>query len=381
MQYSTFRRELLISVCAIAATILWGSVVYGGPADGQQPVSDVAVDSSGDVYGVTPYGGQSNFGAVFKIDPARQEVLLHTFTGGSDGAYPSGIIYDESTGNIFGMTSEGGNGSNCFSGCGVVYRLSPDGIETVLHNFDVTDGIAPVGKLVRDESGTLYGVSSQGGAFGYGALFRLKASGDFAVLHSFAYHDGAYPASGPIQDGAGNLYGTTEAGGGYDGGVVYKIAAIGDSTSTVVHTFTGGSDGSGPKGGLALDDHGNLYGAAYFGGDRGYGVVYKISPHEKFRTLYSFTDGADGASPAGDLIEAGGKLYGTVYRGGAFDDGAVFEITKSGTETVLHSFAGGGGGIYPYSGVTLGPNRFLYGVTSLGGHGVGLGTAFRLKRS
>ena len=171
------------------------------------------------------------------------------------------------------------------------------------------------------------------------------------VLHSFTGYpsDGARPYAGLIADSAGNLYGTTVYGGASSGvggpgnGVAFKLAP--DGTETVLYSFTGGSDGAEPYAGLILDSTGNLYGTTAGGGASDWGVVFKLAPDGTETVLYSFTGGSDGTGPyAGLILDSAGNLYGTTAGGGASDLGVVFKLAPDGTggytETVLHSFKG-----------------------------------------
>ena len=164
---------------------------------------------------------------VFKLAPAGTETVLYSFTGGADGAFPGGVLLRDTAGNLYGTTERGGaNSSACEAGtCGVVFKVSPDGAETMLHTFTGGgDGGNPYAGLLRDTAGNLYGTTLNGGAYGLGVVFRLAPDGTETVLHSFAGGgEGANPGADLIQDGAGNLYGTTLNGGAYGAGVVFKL--------------------------------------------------------------------------------------------------------------------------------------------------------------
>ncbi|MGH6841232.1 MAG: choice-of-anchor tandem repeat GloVer-containing protein, partial [Methylocella sp.] len=172
---------------------------------------------------------------------------------------------------------------------------------------------------------------------------------------------------------------------------VLVLAAAGGGASaapveTVLYSFKGGSDGAGPNGGLIADSKGNLYGTTRHGGASGNGTVFKLSPGGTETVLYTFTGGSDGALPSGGLIaDSSGNLYGVTASGGASSDGGVvFKLSPSGTETVLYSFKGGSDGSNPYSGLIADSGGNLYGTTELGGApgsgcgGFGCGTVFKL---
>jgi uncharacterized repeat protein (TIGR03803 family) len=197
-------------------------------------------DAAGNLYGTTEFGGVYNgycetpdphnnytCGVVFKLSPSGNETVLHTFAGRpTDGGNPSAGLLRDAAGNLYGTTVVGGPGSSaCLpysaSGtCGVVFKLSPTGTETLLHTFTGPDGASPSAGLIKDTRGNLYGTTSRGGAHGQGVVFELircdsEPSGyEFKVLYSFTGGaDGALPRAGLVQDSAGNLYGTTQFGG------------------------------------------------------------------------------------------------------------------------------------------------------------------------
>jgi uncharacterized repeat protein (TIGR03803 family) len=186
-------------------------------------------DASGNLYGVTLLGGAYDAGAVFELDTTGKESVLYSFTGGTDGSGPFSELTADASGNLYGLTTGGGNlGCGAGSGCGVVFELSPnsDGWkETTLYVFcslsNCADGESPTGgPLVLDRAGNLYGVTYYGGTSqcfggsGCGVVFELDAGGKETVLHSFTGGtDGGEPLKGLTIDAAGNLYGATELGG------------------------------------------------------------------------------------------------------------------------------------------------------------------------
>jgi uncharacterized repeat protein (TIGR03803 family) len=271
----------------------------GGMSDGWAADSPVARDAAGNLYGTTEYGGPAEAGVIFKVAPDGKETILHSFTAGSDGCTPIGVTLDGS-GNLYGVAEEGGGGSTCAEGEGVLFKLDTAGNNfTVLGTFGGSGGAYPDSPLLLDASGNLYGETAEGGnstgcSDGCGTVFEFSATGQETVLYSFCSlsncEDGQGPGGGLVRDSAGNLYGITEFGGKYRNcngdtcGVVFKLAANG--TETVLHTFTGGTDGALPAGGPVMDGLGNLYGTASEGGDAnchfngipGCGVVFKLTP-------------------------------------------------------------------------------------------------------
>jgi hypothetical protein len=309
------------------------------------------------------------------------ETVLHSFTGLRDGAEPIGNLIFDKAGNIYGTTAFGGIDSGnigCNGGrCGVAFKLSPNANgswnETLLHAFSGrTDGSTPEG-LVSDVSGNLYGTTQRGGnlsgceGFGCGVVYKLSPNGtggwNQTVLYSFTgAADGAYPNPGLILDAAGNLYGTTYGGGSSAGicavggcGIVFKLSrAVGVWKESIIHTFIGGNDGQWPTAPVVFDNVGNLYGTTYAGGKGLAGTAFRLSKNSngfwKESTLHAFTGGADGGQVnAGLILDTAGNLYGTTVSGGTGTGscpncGVVFELSPSAIgpwlETILHYFAG-----------------------------------------
>lgn len=246
---------------------------------------------------------------------------------------------------------------------------------SVIHSFNEVfpGGASPDAPLHRGASGNFYGTTFIGGPYNSGVVFKLDAGGQETILHNFTGGpDGAGPAGGLVADPAGNLYGTTYAGGlagagEYKGGagVVYKIDTAGQFS--VLYTFTGGADGSGPAAGVILDRAGNLYGTTYYGGAAdNWGVVYKLSPSGRQTVLHTFTGTTDGANPvAGVTLDAAGNLYGTTYYGGLgyppYSYGVIYKLSPAGQETVLFTFDAGNSGVHPTARVTLDAAGNIYG--------------------
>jgi uncharacterized repeat protein (TIGR03803 family) len=309
---------------------------FSGPPDGANPSGGLVIDSSGDLYGTTLWGGTSNLGTVFKVSAAGSETLLHSFAGGSDGMNPEGGVIEDSAGNLYGTTEGGGTGAGCGGYyCGIVFEVSASGNETVLYTFNgdtaggVVDGANPWGGLVRDSEGNLYGTTVYGGSSGYGTIFELAVGG----------------------------------------------------TETLLHQFSGSSDGAYPYCNLILDSTGNVYGTAYEGGAGEVGTVFKLDTNQTLTVLHSFSGGAadGGYPPAGLIMDGSGNLYGTTVQGGSSNFGTVFEISSTGNESVLHNFAGGGKGLDPEAGLFMNKAGDLFGTTYYGGpNGASYGTVFKL---
>jgi uncharacterized repeat protein (TIGR03803 family) len=322
--------------------------------------------------------------------------ILYTFNGPPDGAYPRGGLVRDAAGNLYGTTGNGGR-ARCLPsgpGCGLVFKLSASGKEAVLHRFNHKDGAVPIGELLRDAAGNLYGTASVGGLSRSGVVFKVDTTGKETVLYSFTGAinrgdgDGYLPSAGLVRDATGNLYGTTQQGGmpRYENnGTVFKLDANGKET--VLHSFTGPPDGRYPVARLVRDAAGNLYGTTRAGGitgttcngNDGCGVVFKIDSTGKETVLYSFTGGPDGAYPSGGLVrDAAGNIYGTAGQGGDSSGGVVFKLDTTGKETVLHSFTGNPDGVYPSGGLIRDATGTLYGTTESGGTAGFYGVVFKL---
>ncbi len=376
---------------------------FAGGTDGANPAAGVIRDAEGNFYGTTYFGGTANLGTVFKLDKSGKDTVLHSFTGGTDGASPQAGVISDAEGNLYGTTTSGGGTACGGSGCGVVFRLNKFGKETVLYRFKGgADGASPSG-VIRDATGNLYGTTHNGGSGcaeygGCGVVFKLSKTGKKTVLYRFTGAGNAFPDSGLIQDAKGNLYGSTFFYFDDAGGSVFKLSpeANGQWKEKVLYLFTGQSDGDMPGGGLIEDTKGNLYGTASAGGDiycqspNGCGVVFKLSSTGKGTVLYSFTGGSDGANPSGGVIrDAKGSFFGVTSEGGGTgcNDsgcGTIFKFNQAGNETVLFSFAGANGEPDTPNGVIEDSKGNLYGTTFYGGdlscgqNGYGCGVVFKL---
>jgi uncharacterized repeat protein (TIGR03803 family) len=371
--------SVLVATLAIALIVPFGAQARGfdvlysfaGGNDGAYPAASVVRDKAGNLYGTTQSGGFDNVGTVFKLTPAGVESVLHSFGTGYDGAYPTSSLIIDGTTNLYGTAGEGGVNNG-----GIVFKLTLDGTETILYSFGGGDGAGPAAGLVR-RAGTLYGTTEFGGTNNDGVVFKLTKDGEESVLHSFSGgSDGGLPLAGLIMDGVGNLFGTTHFGGQDGSGTVFEIAP-GDS-EIVLHSFAGGSDGAYPDGALTLDASGNLYGTTSIGGASNSGTVFRIAADGTESVLYSFTGGKEGADPSCALvIDAASNLYGTTPLTETDGDGAVFRLAPDGTISVLHSFKGADG-TNPEAGLIVDTKGRLYGTTPQGGaHGYGV--VFRLR--
>ena len=398
-----FQHKLILSLTLAAATMIASTVAgaqaivinsFGAyPSDGETPYTpNLVADSAGNLYGTTEEGGANGggvLGTVFELSPASggtwTEQVIHNFdsTTGTEGQTSLTI---DSSGNLYGIATYGGLYSY-----GVVFEMTPSSggawTYTVLHNFKYVEGSYPVGGLIFDTSGKLYGVTNTGGAYGYGTVFQLRKSsgGTWSekILHSFNGTDGSNPTKALVMDASGNLYGTTYNGGVNSAGTVFELArgTSGNWQEKVLHSFfpRPSHDGANPDGGVILFS-GNLYGTTYSGGAYGYGTVFQLVKQSTGWTesvIHSFNqDGIDGATPRENLTPVGGNLYGTTSAGGANFDGTVFQLTPAAgggwTESVLYSFSDtNGGSAFPSGGLFLYSDGNLYGTAQGGAYGVG----------
>lgn len=261
---------------------------FTGLNDGRFPYGDLTLDQAGNIYGSTYFGGAFGAGVVYALASGTwAESVLYTFTGGNDGDSPHGGVVFGSDGNLYGTTLFGGS-----TGYGVVFNLTPAGPpwnENVLYTFQGgSDGGGPVGGVIFDGAGNMYGTTSLAGAGGGGTVFELTPSDGGWQLHTLCsftgsdnYGDGS--AGSLVMDADGNLYGANHNDGALGYGSVFKASQSGGNwTCTTLHDFTDGNDGAYPWDGLVLDSNGNIYGTASAGGtgsacSGGCGVVFEIS--------------------------------------------------------------------------------------------------------
>lgn len=266
--------------CPWHETSLW---TFQG-SDGSLPAYGIlAFDSQGNAYGTTQYGGANNKGVVYKLTRSGQqwtESVLYSFgANGTDGYYPLHNVVLDHAGNLYGTTYQGGS-----SGGGTVFQLVPSGggwTENIIANFPL--GADPQAGLIIDGSGNLYGATDGVGASGTSEVFELSPSGNswqLTSLHSFPstsqFNIG--PVGNLVMDQSGNLYGTTYSLGVHNKGNIFKLTPSGGSWNyTDLYDFTGHTDGNGPIGDLNIDANGNVYGTTQNGGN-GEGVVWELTP-------------------------------------------------------------------------------------------------------
>ena len=308
----------------------------GGGADGNFPFGPLVLATNGDFYGTTEQGGTARQGNVYKITAGGIETSLYSFctTDCQDGASPNGPLIQVGSGAIYGATTS------------TIFKITLGGALTTLYNFCPTsttcnkNGPPYPSGLLLGQDGNFYGVTNAGGTNNDGTVFKLTPSGTLTTLHNFSGSDGASPLGPLVRGRDGNLYGVTYSGGTGSGGnycavgtcgTIFKVTPGG--TFTTLHDFSG-SDGANLGFGLLLATDGNFYGTTRFGGiggGTGSGTIFQLSPAGKFTTLYDFcsqTFCLDGNDPFATLMQAtNGTLYGTTSQGGTQGLGTFFSLS------------------------------------------------------
>jgi len=305
-----FKAYLAVVLCAVTAMTLpaqtFSTLVNFDTANGANPALESLVQGTdGNLYGTTSSGGpegaySGNAGTIFKVTPAGAMTLLHDFCVQifcPDGGIPAAGLLQAGDGSFYGSTTEGG--SNCSpNGCGTIFKITPTGALTTLYSFcaqpNCTDGETPSSWLIQATDGNFCGSKEYGGLTNDGTIFKITPSGTLTTLHTFSGSDGANPIGGLMEGADGALYGTTEAGG-------LNVC-------------------SGPN---------------------GCGTLFKITLTGTLVTLHEF-ESTDGSNPSGGLIQAtNGVFYGTTNAGGEANTncyttcGTVFQITADGELTTL----------------------------------------------
>lgn len=274
----------------------------------------------GFLYGSTAFGGSRSpgvvdeDGVVFRISKTGTGyTVLHNFcfaANCADGANPTSFVLGQD-GNFYGTAQAGGSfqGATCQTlGCGVVFRIAPDGTYAVLHTFAGTDGALPL-DLAQASDGNFYGTTFSGTS----NVFRVTAGGQLTVLHTFTAPE--HPASGVTQASNGLFYGISSKGTAvasvYDvslSGVFQQVTQINEpSTRFVIGKFVQASDG-------------NLWATSSVGGT-GFGTVFAMAPSGVIVRTFSFS-GSNGSSPSEGVVEGSdGNLYGTTASGGKDSQG------------------------------------------------------------
>jgi uncharacterized repeat protein (TIGR03803 family) len=313
-------------------------------ADGGEPYKGVTLDREGNLYGTTVTGGSGNCeggcGVVYKLINSGgtwTQTVIHAFTGGDDGSGPGARVTVDQAGKIYGMTPTGGA-----YGLGTIYKIHQAGGAwkfKVIHSFTGGDDGATgsAGRMIL-RRGRLYGAATAGGAHGSGVIFELSPRGvgewDFRTIYAFkGQPDGSFPYGALLFDPSGKIYGTTYYGGANGIGAVYELSPqrMGEWDENVIYSFQDGTDGNSPISNLVFDTAGNLYGTTSEGG-LGSGTIFKLSPVGGGQwiesVVHAFEGPPDGAfAYNGMVVDRFGNFYGATVHGGDDDDGCIYQFT------------------------------------------------------
>jgi uncharacterized repeat protein (TIGR03803 family) len=284
------------------------------------PVGGLTLGRNGRFYGTTVRGGTNKSGTIFEMTPDGIVKILHEFAGAADG-FPQAPPIQSLYGDFYGTTSGGG-----LAYPGTVYKIDSSGNFTLLHTFTGPDGSTPMGPLVQATNYWFYGTTLYGGLHDAGTIFRISQSGEFEVLFNFDGLNGSYggyPEAGLIQANDGNFYGVAPLGGAYDQGVIFRMTPT--HQLTILHAFTGGSDGLTPIGGLVQATDGYLYGTNNNGGAFGGGVLFRSTTTGAVKVLHDF-DPSTGSTPVALIQHTNGFLYGDTNTGGNYGRGVFYRF-------------------------------------------------------
>jgi uncharacterized repeat protein (TIGR03803 family) len=346
-------------------------------ANGNTPNGGLIEDSGGNLFGVTATGGAFGDGTVFEVASGSGVITTLASFNGGNGSSPSGSLVEDGSGNLFGAATQGGDGS--------IFEVAAGSSSiTTIASFNGKNGATPNGGLIEDNSGDLFGTTAAGGPqggglteletpSGYGTVFEIvHGSGVVTTLASFDIGNGAYPIGGLVEDSSGDLFGATAAGGssgpggvalppfgGAPGpGTVFELA---HGSSVITTLASSGGIDLAPYDSLVEDSSGDL-----FGGDGG-GVLELVHGSDVVTNLGEGTT-------ANMFVDSSGNLFGTTSTGGASGDGTVFEIAAgSHAYTTLASFASSNAGYLPTAGLLEDSNGNLFGTAQYGGaYGAGM---------
>ena len=317
---------------------------FTGGADGGEPYKGVTLDAQGDIYGTAVTGGtgacEGGCGVAYKLaysGGSWNQTVIHYFSGGNDGSGPGAGLTIDPNGNLYGVAPTGGA-----DGLGVIYRLHPYGSGNwkfkVIHTFTGgTDGATGSAGRLLLHHGHLFGVATAGGANAKGTAFELipTQTGEWTLTTIYAFKgqpDAGFPYGGLLLDASGNLYGTTYYDGANNLGSVYQLrpTAAGEWREKVLYSFKGGSDGQNSISNLVFDAAANLYGTTSEGG-AGRGTIFKLIPGANGTwtesVAHRFHGPPDGAFPYNGMVaDTAGNFYGATVHGGAADEGAIYRF-------------------------------------------------------
>ena len=320
-------------------------------------VNSFIAGKDGNLYGLSfgdgkPYDSRpgvrviGNEGTVFKLTPQGNLTRVFSFDGSGHGGTNENSLTLGTDGNFYGTSQNGGpNVSDPLTGAGTVFRVTPDGVETVLYAFNGGSDGGDANSVILASDGSLYGTTKFGGSgscqqklpngnilsSGCGTIFKNVSGSSFETLYTFTgTADGAYPTAALVEGKDGNLYGTASALGPNNNGTIFTITRSG--AFTMLHSFSG-TDGANPSA-LIQGVDGNFYGVTSGGGSNATstlvpGTVYEMTPAGVLTTLYNFCSQpncTDGQNPLWLIQASDGNFYGVTFKGGAFGTGAVFKL-------------------------------------------------------
>jgi uncharacterized repeat protein (TIGR03803 family) len=365
MRPSRFLVTTIVSLCILFPAISSSQSVrtiytFDGTVGSDPNSTSLTEGRDGQLYGVTVGGGGNNLGIAFKITPSGHITELHSFSG-SDGSYPRGGLTLGVDGNFYGTTQQGGTGMGT---AGVVFKMTPSGSITVLHNFnnDGKDASFPTSPPILASDGNFYGTTSYGGT-GAATVYKLTPSGILTIIFNCVegWCDEMYFS--PTQGSNGNLYIAAVGYFGINCGSLLEVTTTGILVNTYIYDC--GASGGNPGGSLTQGSDGNLYGTTIHGGANSGGVLYRLGTTFSYEITHNFGQNtADGNAPEGSVVQAtNGKFYGTTDGGGSLNDGTIYGYSGA-TYGTLFAW---NSPVHDGAGLTQHTNGFLYGVTSAGG--------------
>jgi uncharacterized repeat protein (TIGR03803 family) len=387
------------------------TIINFNGTNGQYPIAGVTFDEHGTMYGTTGQGGPSynpqgnagilnnGLGTIWKYTPAAGLTTLFAFSGetspANNGYKPDALTID-AAGNLYGTTYEGGNGfapNQSAFGLGTIFKYSASGQFSLLYEFSGPEGANPIGRVILDSQGHLWGTTWEGGIgwnpalgnFGLGTVFEYSSGSLMNPVQFQGSNGGGNISGGMASDGDGNFYGTTYEGGANGFGTIFRYNSISGQLTTLLNFNR--TNGSLPLADVTLDGNGNLFGTTYQGGSHSSasnnccGTVWKYSLASGVLTTLVNFDGdnvpADGMFPWGGVtLDSKGNLYGITTYGGTYGDGIVYEYSSAGELSTLATFSGPNGS-NPEGNLALDSAGNLYGTTNQGGT-FGSGTVYEM---
>lgn len=357
--YDAFSFLCLVAILTSPArtqtyTVIYSVIDLGGTNPYAMPVQG----RDGNLYG-TLFSFDGGNGGVYKITPSGRATSLHSFSG-FDGAWPYAGLTLGTDGNFYGTTQIGGNTQiGGRGGLGVLYRITPRGTLTVLHNFQGgSDGQFPMARPIEASDGNLWGTAQNSDATGT-ILYKYTPSGQY-VTYDLGRDVGAYSEGPLLQATDGHLYGTTS-----QESTIFKVSLSG----TLLATYTSCGVGCPFNDGLIQATNGSFYGTAENGGSAGIGTVFGMTESLTGTIVYNIGSApGQGCNPFAGVTEGtDGFLYSATFESNCTSDGTLFRVTTSGSYSLLHAFTGSPDGSGPLSSPLQHTNGNFYGTTDHGG--------------